>query len=148
MPKKQKRSGPKTTGTSPKAAALAVKRRQALDLRLAGFNLQTIAERLNYADPSGARKAILGALHDMMPDLTADVKPLELARLDSLLASTWLQAKQGNLPAVDRVVKMMERRAKLLGLDAPAWVELSGPQGAPISVKEVIIASAREATKD
>ena len=34
----------------------------------------------------------------------------------------------------DRIMKIMERRAKLMGLDAPVRAELSGPDGGPIEL--------------
>jgi len=41
------------------------------------------------------------------------------------------------LAAVDRLLKIQERRAKLLGLDAPKKTELSGPDGEPLQFTEI-----------
>ena len=41
------------------------------------------------------------------------------------------------LSAVDRLLKISERRSKLLGLDAPKRTELSGPEGGDIPITEV-----------
>jgi hypothetical protein len=46
-----------------------------------------------------------------------ELRDLEAARLDRLQEQPWLQAVQGNLAAIDRCLRIMERRAKLLGLD-------------------------------
>jgi len=45
------------------------------------------------------------------------VLQLELERLDAMQAAIWDDAMNGHLGAIDRVLKIMERRAKLLGLD-------------------------------
>jgi hypothetical protein len=45
------------------------------------------------------------------------VRQLELERLDRLLIALWDLATGGSLGAIDRVLKVMQRRAELLGLD-------------------------------
>jgi len=54
------------------------------------------------------------------------LRALELLRLDELLNALWDTAIAGDLKAVDRVLKVMERRAKLLGLDAPFEIKTDG----------------------
>lgn len=44
----------------------------------------------------------------------------EVERLDQLEAAAWPQAMEGDLDAISSVLATMDRRAKLLGLDAPA----------------------------
>ena len=47
-----------------------------------------------------------------------DVRNIELSRIDELLDSVWDKATVGgDLTAMDRVVKLMERRAKILGYE-------------------------------
>jgi hypothetical protein len=48
-----------------------------------------------------------------------ELRSMELERLRSLQVSLWSRAKEGDLGAVDRILKIMERRAKLTGLDSP-----------------------------
>ncbi len=50
----------------------------------------------------------------------------ELAGIDQLQATLWGPALAGDLPTVDRLMKVLEHRAKLLGLYAPAQVRVSG----------------------
>jgi hypothetical protein len=47
-----------------------------------------------------------------------------LVRLDQLLQGVWLGAVDGNPAAVGLALRIMERRAKLLGLDAPAKIDI------------------------
>jgi hypothetical protein len=61
----------------------------------------------------------------------SELKAEELSRLDGMLRGLWPDARKGSHGAVDRVLKIMERRAKLLGLDAPVKVGLGGDKDAP-----------------
>ena len=47
------------------------------------------------------------------------LRTLELQRLDSLFIKMYEQAENGNQGAVDRCIRIQERRSKLLGLDLP-----------------------------
>jgi len=47
------------------------------------------------------------------------IKDLELERLDSLTLGVYPLAKKGEANAVDAMLKIMVRRSKYLGLDAP-----------------------------
>lgn len=123
---------------------------EAVRLRAEGNTYQAIAGRLGYNDRSDARKAIEAALTREVREPADELRQMELIRLDSL----WLEAvkvlhaehvtvsngkvvtidKDGEkvpvaddapvLQAIDRLLKIMERRSKLLGLDAPAKVEV------------------------
>ena len=62
------------------------------------------------------------------------VRSLELARLDEMLLGLWGKASRGELQSVDRVLKILERRARYLGLDAPQRQSLEGPDGGPVTI--------------
>jgi hypothetical protein len=57
--------------------------------------------------------------------MAEDVKQMQLARLDKMLTAIWKQVTSGNLQSIDRALKLEERRARLLGLDAPAKADLT-----------------------
>lgn len=97
----------------------ADKQRQALELRKAGVTYARIAEQLGYRSPSGAHKAVELALKSVLSEPAEEVRQLELERLDSMLLALWPQVRNGNHGAIDRALRVMERRARLLGLDAP-----------------------------
>ena len=101
------------------------RQRQALELRKAGVPYATIAERLGYASTGGAHKAVASALKKTLAEPADDLRRLEVERLDALLSALWRQAKEGNQGAVDRCIRIMERRAKLLGLDAPTKQDIT-----------------------
>ena len=58
-------------------------------------------------------------------DLT-ELRRADLERLDAMLPNNILMAVAGDKDAVSSVLKIMERRAKLLGLDAPTKQEVTG----------------------
>lgn len=84
-----------------------------------------IAHELGYSHPSGAHKAVLTALQRTLKEPADEYRNLELTRLDEMLKATWGAAQRGVPQAVDRVLKIMERRAKYLGLDAPATLNIN-----------------------
>lgn len=59
------------------------------------------------------------------------LRALEMQRLDDLQSFLWDKAKKGNATAIDRILKIMERRARLEGLDAPQRIGLGGDPDAP-----------------
>jgi len=90
---------------------------QALELRKAGVTYEVIATQLGYANASGARKAVVSALKATLREPAAELRELELARLDAMLLPLWRPVQAGDEKAVDRALRIMERRARLLGLD-------------------------------
>jgi len=64
------------------------------------------------------------ALRQVVRQPNAELVDLELARLDQLLVAMWPKAMQGSGWAVERCLSIMERRARLLGLDAPTKHEV------------------------
>ncbi len=104
---------------SAKRIAAAERAARAIDLRKSGLGFAAIARQLGYAGPSGAYQAITTALRAVTRAPARELVDLELARLDELLFGLWPDARRGNVAKIDRVLKIMARRAALLGLDAP-----------------------------
>ena len=109
---------------------------QALELRKAGATYQAIAEQLGYAHAKSAYKAVASALRATLREPAAGVRELEVARLDSALLAVWRRVQAGDDKAIDRLLRISERRAKLLGLDAAIRKELSGPGGGPLTIDD------------
>ncbi len=99
---------------------------QALELRKAGMAYNVIADKLGYRSKQAAWQAVHNALKKTLQEPADEVRALELERLDALYKAMYPQALKGNLGAVDRCLKISERRAKLLGLDAPVKSDVSG----------------------
>ncbi|KWW97367.1 hypothetical protein LI90_4339 (plasmid) [Carbonactinospora thermoautotrophica] len=111
------------------------KERRALQMRRAGLTLDDIARELGYTHRSSARKAVQRALKRTLQEDADELRALEADRLDRLQAAIWSKAMAGDLQAVDRVLRISERRARLLGLDLPARLEHTGPGGSPLVVE-------------
>lgn len=90
---------------------------KALELRKAGATYEEIAKQLGYADPSGPQKVVMRMLQAIRREPAEELVTLELSRIDRLFLTAYDQALKGSLPAIDRCIRLMERRAALLGLD-------------------------------
>ena len=100
------------------------KQMQALELRKAGVGYAAIAEKIGYKTPSGAHAAVKSALKKTIQEPADELRQVELERLDTAQLAIWQQVRAGNQGAIDRYLKIAERRAKLLGLDAPVKQEM------------------------
>jgi hypothetical protein len=125
---------PTNTTNAARAARGLEHQRQALELRRAGLGYEAIGERLGLKK-SQSHRLVTRALEEARAQVTANADELraeELSRLDGMLQGLWPRARKGEVSAVDRVLKIAERRAKLLGLDAPEKRELFGKGGTPL----------------
>jgi hypothetical protein len=102
---------------------------------MAGASFDEIAESLDYADRGGAHKAVMAGLQSTLPEPAAQVRELELKRLDRLWLGVWDAATKGDLQSVDTCLRIMKRRADLEGLDAPKKLEHGGIDGGPIPIQ-------------
>ncbi len=110
---------------SPPKVQSAIRRKEAVDLRIEGKTYREIAQELGVT-PTRARQLVAEALAAIEKDTAEsaeELRRLELDRLDQLQSGLWEEAAAGNLKAVGAALKIMERRARLLGLDAPTRTE-------------------------
>lgn len=101
------------------------KQRQALELRKQGMAYSDIAAELGYKSASGAHAAVRTALKKTLHEPADELRRLENARLDALLAALWPAITKGDPKAVAAGVKISERRAKLNGLDEPTGLDVT-----------------------
>jgi DNA-binding CsgD family transcriptional regulator len=99
------------------------KQRQALALRAEGHTYRQIADEMGYS-VGGAYKAVQSALQKIRAEGVAELRALENERLDQLLQALWPAATSGKAGAVRAALAILERRAKLWGLDAPTRYEI------------------------
>ncbi|WP_031031734.1 MULTISPECIES: hypothetical protein [unclassified Streptomyces] len=132
-------------------AETAARRAKLLKLRRQGvpYDDPRIMD-LGYANTGAARKDLTRALQHHHEEEAAEAsvyRQQENERLDALLAAVWdkattpspvfnkereIVAQEIDLKAVETVLKLMDRRAKLNGLDMPQRTELSGPDGGAV----------------
>ncbi|WP_435245087.1 hypothetical protein [Streptomyces tendae] len=96
------------------------RRAELLRRRLAGDDFATLARELDYADAAQAAAAFLQALADTEPLENAARDEADRRALDELQSAIWDQAAAGDLDAIDTTLAIHDRRARRLGLDAPA----------------------------
>ena len=120
-------------GTGPRAdnltrkLSVAERRARAMELRLAGRTYEQIANELGYQSKGGAYNAVKRALKDTLQEPAEALRTAELERLDRILAKLWAVVEDMDTAAptttqlrtIDRILRIMERRAQYLGLDDP-----------------------------
>lgn len=119
--------------TSPETSRAKVRAAKALELRMEGKTFTEIAKEVPYNSPQAAHDAVKRALQAVTREPAEELLKLDLERLDAMWGIHYLNAQSGDVQALAACMKIMERRAKLLGLDAPERQELSGPGGAPLT---------------
>lgn len=112
---------------------IAERRNKAIAMRAAGQTWDAIAVALDYGSRGAACQDVARA-HDQriaeQHDGLDHLRDLELEHLDALRRRMVTVAEQADdemaMKAVDRLVKIGERRAKLQGIDAPVKVDQGG----------------------
>lgn len=104
----------------------------AIELRLSGATWSQIAEALGYPTARQALVATEKALEKALKDNDREsMRRLAGARLDRLLLSVWSKAidpaHPDHLLAVSKAREIVDRHAKLFGLDAPTEVVVHTP---------------------
>ncbi|MGA5820825.1 hypothetical protein ACPC54_23530 [Kitasatospora sp. NPDC094028] len=96
---------------------MASRAAQALTLRLAGVDWNTIVERLDYPDVSAAIEDVTEAADAQYDGVPLDpLRVLEILRFDRLQAAVWSAAMKGDLAAVNAALSIGDRRARMLRL--------------------------------
>lgn len=131
------------TGKFVRSLKGAERDREACRLRARRATYQQISDQLGYGGASNAQRAVQRTLAAVPRDAAEELIQLELDQLDMMTAAV-LEVLEANhyvvsqgrlirlddgappltddstvLAAVDRLLKIQERRAKLLGLDSP-----------------------------
>lgn len=124
-------------------------------LRAEGLDFGEIATRLGYSDRSGAFRAVRRGLKGAVRESTAEALHIALIDLESVEREAWTVLRATHyvvsrgsvvagpdgsplhddapvLAAIDRVLKVQERRSRLLGLDAPARVVSKSSRKMPL----------------
>lgn len=121
----------KPSKTNGRTLTAAERRKTAIELRKAGKTFSEIGDELAITTQSafGLIQRELDRLNKATRQESEALRELENWRLDALQAGLWTKATDGHIPAVQQVLRIMERRAKLNGLDAPAKIAPTDPVG-------------------
>ena len=115
--------------TTSKRSVLAEERRvKCLEYRKAGLSYREIGHKLGIQYSAAHRhvKKALSRLREDVHEQAEDLRTLELERMDKLFFLAYRAALDGDLSAIDKAIRVMERRAKLCGLDESTRMEISG----------------------
>ena len=94
-----------------------------LELRRAGLTFQRISEEVGFADASGAYIAYKRAMKRTLQQPADELREAELDRVDRLQLALWPKAMKGDNTSINTIIRLMERRARLIGLDTPIKVQ-------------------------
>jgi hypothetical protein len=103
----------------------ATRRREVLTLRLAGVSFANIGQRLQ--PPTSAQRAhqlYVRALADITREPAEQALTADLERLDLLWRTALGHALAGSARWAEVGLRVLERRARILGYDAPARAEV------------------------
>lgn len=115
----------------PRKLTAQEKRKAAVELRMAGLTYAKIGQQIGLSE-SQTYKTIQKALSESVERTQKDsdqIVEMELLRLDRISQTLWTNVVKGDLKAIDRYIKVMQQRAKLLGLDAPLKVASTDKDG-------------------
>ncbi len=112
-------------------AAKTKRLQTALDLRVTGMSMEQIAERLGVDVSTVSRdlSAALGTLAAAVKGKALELVQLEVSRCDEIIRSLW--PKRSTPTVAEKLVKVIDRKAKLLGLDAAQKHALSDGSDSP-----------------
>jgi hypothetical protein len=103
-------------------------------MRKAGATFDQIASSLAYSDKGSAYRSVMGLLVKQNNEAAEPLRRLEVERCDRLQLAVWADAIGGNLKAIETCLRVMERRARLLGLDQSPELALQLNTGTVINV--------------
>lgn len=113
---------------------------QVARLKAQGMSTSDIAQQLQI-DPATVRNMVKETLEKVRAEREeygALLLDLELERLDMMQNAIWPAALAGKLTAQDRVMNIMDKRAKYLGMYAPTETKITG-DGGPVNVTVVYV---------
>lgn len=107
---------------------------QALELRRAGYSYAEIARAMGLSGKDTVHNIVGRALERCVREPADAVVELETQRLDQLFKAVLPTALTGDPASVNSALRVMERRARLLGLDAPAQVHVQGESSSTLVI--------------
>ena len=92
---------------------------RAFELRKSGLTYYEIGLQLGISKQAAHQhvKKHLNEIASKVTELAKEVMTIELNRLDDMVFALYEKARSGDVSAIDRILKIMDRRAKYLGLD-------------------------------
>jgi hypothetical protein len=126
--------------SSPRRFKTAERRTLAVQLRVEGKTFRQIGAAMGFSEQRAHFIVTeeLQRLNRERSEAASELQQLESQRLDALHAAVWEKAQAGDLDAINAVVKLMNRRAKLLGIDAMPRFDVNLSGALPPVIEEVV----------
>jgi hypothetical protein len=123
--------------SSASSIARAERDRDWIELRRQGLLESEIASRYEVRQQT-VSKAILKYVRNLPALAADDLRRIEAERLDALYAALAPAIAKGDPRSIEAAVRISERRAKLLGLDAPNTHRITGPDNWPVQIMNLL----------
>jgi predicted transcriptional regulator len=93
----------------------------ALDLRLTGMSYRQIAKAMGVSPTTAFNyvKEAISIIQKEYKEKAEELITIDLAKLSKMEIGLYKKAIKGDKGSIDSMLKIMERRSKLLGLDQP-----------------------------
>lgn len=97
----------------------ALRNRKIIQARKEGKSYEEISEEFGLSKSACAYiiQRFLGELHERTLETAEEIRTIDGLRLDALQHSLWEKAMKGQEGAINTCLKILERRAKLFGMD-------------------------------
>ncbi len=108
---------------------LTERRSKALQLSIAGWSYREIAAEIDVSHTQVGNyiRQALEKTTDLSASQTAELRQIQFERIEGAIKKVWAKIAAGRdlLSAVQTLIRLLEREAKLMGLDAPTKVDIS-----------------------
>lgn len=120
-PRAPKKRQPRGSAARTTAEAIARRERdtQCVQLRRAGLGWDAIAKQLGYSSAARAYEQFMSFMKEYPREDAVAARDLEADRYDQLQRAIWAKCLKGDTWSIDRALKLMDQRARLLGLNLP-----------------------------
>ncbi len=117
-------------------AEIELRRNRAIELRIEGFSYREIAKELGVSVATAFNdvEAVIQRNKAEADERADKARHIALHRIDVAVRGLMPDVRSGNARSAEVMAKLEERRAKLIGLDAPEKRELTGADGGPLAV--------------
>lgn len=100
--------------------------RRAIQLRLAGLRWDRIAQECGYSSGPAACIAVSKALKELNAESVEELRRVMGARLEHMLMLLWPDVNTKDLGSMSMALSVMDRMARLYGLESPLQIQQSG----------------------
>ncbi|WP_270886539.1 hypothetical protein [Pedococcus sp. 5OH_020] len=116
---------PPVDGRHRNRALAAARRARAIELRTQGRTYESIATELGYANRGTVCHIVSDALATHETEAISQLRLQETRRLDAVQAALWENAMAGDVAAALAILRIVEARCRLLGLEGTHGVAQS-----------------------